>query len=303
MPYEALAIVGPTASGKSELAARVGRKLREKGLDVEFISCDSRKVYKDFDIGTAKPTKYMNEFKWHFISIKEVYESFSAKDFEVKGRELIKKIKSEGKIPIVVGGTWLYLRALELGLFPEKEDRNLRRELEEKLNKEGKERLFAMLKELDPAASCKIHPNDTYRVIRAIEVKLKSGKSITEAGFGELFPIAKFGVYRSKEVLKERIKQRVMKQIEQGLIDEIKTALEKYGEVTPMLKSIACYEPYLYVTGRISLDEMIRLMINHNFRYARYQIKVFSREGTMWFSSDENLVDFITRFVLERNIF
>lgn len=302
MDYYSVAIVGATASGKSEIAVKIGLNLRKLGLDVEFISCDSRKVYKNFDIGTAKPVKYLNEFKWHFIGIKEPNETFSAKDFESCGRQLIKEIKMRGKIPIIVGGTWLYLRALEKGLFPEKEDKQLRKELENILNKEGKQKLVDMLKEIDPKALEKIHINDTYRIIRAIEVKLKTGKSITDEQFGEFFPIAKFGIYRSKEEIKERIRKRVLKQIEQGLVDEIKEALEKYGEVVPLLKSIACYEPYLYIRGKITFDEMVSLMVSHNFRYARYQFKVFSREGTTWFSSEDQLVSFISGLLLERGI-
>lgn len=303
MTYKAVAIVGPTASGKSEIAVRIGRRLREIGLDVEFISCDSRKVYRDFDIGTAKPVRYLGEFRWHFVSIKDATERFSAKEFEVEARRTIEMLRRKGKVPIVVGGTWLYLRALELGLFPESGDRKLRTELEERLRKEGKEGLSLMLKEIDPKAYERIHPNDTYRVMRAIEVKLKTGRSITELGFGDPFPIAKFGVYRSKEVLRERIRRRVIRQIGEGLVEEIRNALERYGEVTPLLKSIACYEPYLYLKNRISFDEMISLMISHNYRYARYQIKVFSREGTMWFSSEDVMEDFIVRFILERGIF
>lgn len=302
MIYYSVAIVGATASGKTEIAVKIGLNLRKHGVDVEFISCDSRKVYKNFDIGTAKPVKYLNEFKWHFISIKEPNERFSAKEFEVLGRKLIEEIKMKGKIPIIVGGTWLYIRALEKGFFSEKEDKELREKLENILNKEGKQKLVDMLKEIDPKALEKIHINDTYRIIRAIEVKLKTGKSITEMHFGEYFPIAKFGIYRSRADIKERIRRRVLKQIEQGLVDEIKEALEKYGEVVPLLKSIACYEPYLYIKGKISFDEMISLMVSHNFRYARYQFKVFSREGTTWFSSEDQLVSFISDFLLEKGI-
>ncbi len=302
MIYYSVAIVGATASGKTEIAVKVGLNLRKHGVDVEFISCDSRKVYRNFDIGTAKPVKYLNEFKWHFISIKEPNERFSAKEFEVLGRKLIEEIKMKGKIPIIVGGTWLYIRALEKGFFSEKEDKELREKLENILNKEGKQKLVDMLKEIDPKALEKIHINDTYRIIRAIEVKLKTGKSITEMQFGEYFPIAKFGIYRSRDDIKERIRRRVLKQIDQGLVDEIKEALEKYGEVVPLLKSIACYEPYLYIKGKISFDEMISLMVSHNFRYARYQFKVFSREGTTWFSSEDQLVSFISDFLLEKGI-
>lgn len=300
--YRAVAIVGATASGKSEIAVRIGRKLREYGFVVEFISCDSRKVYKNFDIGTAKPTKYMDEFRWHLVGIKEPHERFSAKEFEIKAKELINQILSRGRIPIIVGGTWLYLRALERGLFPEVQDQGLRKRLEEILKKQGKEKLIDILKDIDPKALDKIHVNDTYRIIRAIEIKMKSGKSITEIGFTESFPIAKFGIYRSHAVLKERIYRRVMKQIQEGLIDEIRNALALYGEVVPLLKSIACYEPYLYITGKIDFDKMISLMVSHNFRYAKYQIKVFSREGTMWFSSEDKMIDFILSFVLEKGI-
>lgn len=302
LKYRATAIVGATASGKSEIAVKVGLRLKENGADVEFISCDSRKVYKNFDIGTAKPVKYLNQFSWHFINIREPTEKFSAKEFEVLGRQIIEDIKKRGKIPIIVGGTWLYLRALEKGLFSEREDKELRERLQNILKQEGNHKLVDMLREIDPKALEKIHVNDTYRIMRAIEVKLKTGRSITEAQFEEYFPIAKFGIYRGKDEIKKRISSRIQKQIEQGLVEEIKSALGKYGEVLPLLKSIACYEPYLYIKGKVTFDEMISLMVSHNFRYAKYQIKVFSREGTIWFSSEEQMINFISYFLLERGI-
>ena len=115
MKFEAIAIVGQTASGKAEIAVKISRILRERGKEVELISCDSRKVYKYFDIGTAKPTQFLQEFRWHFIDVIEPDQNFSAKRFEKEGRKIIKEIKSAGKIPIVVGGTLLYIRALERG--------------------------------------------------------------------------------------------------------------------------------------------------------------------------------------------
>lgn len=291
--FKAVAIVGSTASGKTEIAVKLARKIRENGREVELISADSRKVYKYFDIGTAKPTDYLDEFRWHFINIIEPYERFSAKKFEELAREIILRIRSEGKIPIVVGGTWLYIRALELGFFDEGEDSTLRYELEKKLAQEGKEKLFEFLKSIDPLSAKKINPNDTYRVIRAIEVKLKTGKSISEIGFKERFPLLKFGIYRSKEVILERIKKRVVKQINMGLIEETRRLKEKFGETTPLLKSIAYYEPYLYITGKITFDDMVKLMIKRNFRYSRYQVKVFSREGVIWFQKEQDMINFI----------
>lgn len=353
--FEAIAIVGATASGKSEIAVKIGRKLREKGYDVEFISADSRKIFKYFDIGTAKPVKYLKEFRWHFISELEPWQKFSAKDFEVKAKEIIKKLKSERKIPIVVGGTWFYIRALEKGLYPEPEDRNLRSELEKILIEKGKAELFEFLKKVDLKAAEKINPNDSYRVIRAIEIKLKTGKSITEIGFldeisGEKFPLLKLGIWRRKSEIKERIKTRIQKQIREGLIEETRYFInetlkkkymiddengnekstqqqeeiipeyegrkdefvedrkelllneldEKYGVKIPaVLMAIACYEPFLYVIGKISFDDMVELMVRRNFKYAKYQLKVFSREGSNWFRNEDELIDFSVRESVE----
>ncbi len=338
MFFEAIAVVGATASGKSEIAVQIARKLREVGHEVELISADSRKIFKYFDIGTAKPVHHLGEFRWHFISEIEPWEKFSAKEFEKKARELIRKLKREGKIPIVVGGTWFYIRALEKGLFPEPEDRKLREELEKVLELKGREELIRILREVDPKALTKISPNDTYRVIRAIEIKKKTGRSITEIKFldqlvGERFPLLKIGIWRRKEELRKRIKERIHKQIKRGLIEEteefvrllekmkesaehnveekhtgkqqveiaemqakIKETQVEIKEIPAVLKAIACYEPYLFITGKITFDEMIELMVRRNFKYAKYQLKVFSREGTNWFDDEKKLVNFAFRF-------
>jgi len=298
--FEALAIVGQTASGKSELAVKIAKILKEKGKDVEIISCDSRKVFKYFNIGTAKPTEFLNQFKWHFIDVVEPYQNFSAKRFEREGRRIIREIKSAGKIPIIVGGTWLYLRALEKGLEDEPEDENIRKELENILQREGKIGLWNLLKKIDPKSAERIHPADSYRVRRALEFKLKTGKSISEASFkdkfGQRFPVLKIAIFRNKSEILERIKARVLKQIQKGLIDETKMLYERFGNTTPLLKSIAYWEPYLYITGKISFEDMIELMIKRNFRYSKYQVKVFSREGTIWFSKEEELIRFAVDF-------
>jgi tRNA dimethylallyltransferase len=305
--FEAIAIVGQTASGKAEIAVKISRILRKIGKEVELISCDSRKVYKYFDIGTAKPTQFLQEFRWHFIDVIEPDQNFSAKRFEKEGRKIIKEIKSAGKIPIVVGGTWLYIRALERGFEDEPEDENIRSQLEDILKKEGKMGLWNLLKNLDPKAAEKIHPSDSYRVRRSLEFKLKTGKSILDARFkediGQRFPILKVAIFRNKEEILERIRSRVLKQIQRGLIEETKMLYEKFGETTPLLKSIAYWEPYLYITGKISFEDMINLMIKRNFRYSKYQVKVFSREGTLWFDEEEKLISFAVDFYLNSENF
>ncbi len=295
--FQALAIVGATASGKSEIAVKICSRLRDNGTEAELISVDSRKIYKYFDIGTAKPPKV--NFKWHLVGILEPTEKFSAKKFEVLAKKLIKEIKEQNKIPILVGGTWLYYRAIEKGLFDEPEDKSLRERLEKKLQQNGKESLWDMLKKIDPKACEKLHPNDTFRIIRAIEVKIKTGRSILELGWkegkGEKFPLLKVGIWRSAEELKRRITQRVTKQIQAGLIEETRKLYESFGESTPLLKSIAYLEPYLYIRGKISYDEMVKMMIKRNFKYGKYQIKVFSRDGTIWFKNEQELINFSIR--------
>jgi tRNA dimethylallyltransferase len=113
----------------------------------------------------------------------------------------------------------------------------------------------------------------------------------------------KVAIFRNKEEILERIKSRVLKQIERGLIEETKMLYEKFGETTPLLKSIAYWEPYLYITGKISFEDMINLMIKRNFRYSKYQVKVFSREGTLWFDEEEKLISFAVDFCLNSEDF
>ncbi len=218
-----LCIVGPTASGKSGLAIRLSKK-----LNAEIISADSMQVSRQMDIGTAKPTaNERREIPHHLIDIATPDEEFTAADFREKAEAAISDIRGRGKNIIVAGGAGLYLRALTKGLAdtPER-DPILREELQEEAANFGPEFLHEKLKKLDPAAAETIHPNNQVRVIRAIEVAMKSGRTLSDHQQAHRFVESPFevmtvGIDVPRDVLYSRIEARVDKMIEAGLKDEV----------------------------------------------------------------------------------
>ena len=274
-----LCILGPTAVGKTDLAIRVA--LRVGG---EIISIDSRQIYRHMDIGTAKPTaKQLQLVAHHMIDCATPDETFSAARFQRAADKAIKQIQGRKKIPMLVGGSGMYFRAVVDGLFDGPEaDPSLRQRLKQEANTSGISWLYDRLKDVDPEAARKIHPNDLVRIIRALEVYELSGKPISqlqkqwESGKSR-YEIIAFGLTRPREDLYQRIEARVDQMMDEGLLDEARSLLEYDRN----LRSMNCFgykELFSFLEGRISLDEAIRLIKQNTRRYAKRQLTWFKKD-------------------------
>ncbi|AHG82689.1 tRNA dimethylallyltransferase [Bibersteinia trehalosi USDA-ARS-USMARC-188] len=268
--------MGPTASGKTDLAIA----LRQR-LPVEVISVDSALIYKGMDIGTAKPSKAEQALAPHrLIDILDPSESYSVMNFREDALREMADITAQGKIPLLVGGTMLYYKALLDGLSPlPSADLAIRAEIEAKAAQIGWAGLHAELLKIDPVAGARINPNDSQRINRALEVFYISGKSMTEltAQQGEAIPyhITQFAIApQDRAVLHQRIEQRFHKMMEQGFEQEVR-ALFARGDLNVDLPSIRCVgyrQMWEYLEGKISLDEAIFKGICATRQLAKRQI-------------------------------
>ncbi|MGB9614235.1 MAG: tRNA (adenosine(37)-N6)-dimethylallyltransferase MiaA [Fervidobacterium sp.] len=273
-------ISGPTGVGKTDLVVELS-----KHLPIEVISMDSRQIYKFMDIGTAKPDPYqLMLVKHHMIDIIEPNEYFNAFLYQKMAKEVEKEVIKNGKIPIYVGGTGLYIDALIKGFFEGvPRDENIRRELS-KLNEQEPGILRKMLEEFDPEAATRIHPQDIKRTIRALEVYLKTGKRISELQNQRHYHDFLLIVLNTdREDLYERINARVEKMIEHGLIDEVKQLVSRYGKDLDAFKTIGYKEIIDYLEGVYTLETAIHLVKRNTRHYARRQIIYLRRfKNAVW---------------------
>lgn len=275
-----IAIVGPTASGKTKLAIEMA-----KNLGTEIISADSRLVYKGFDIGTAKPTKEEQQMvKHHMIDVVEPEYDFSVADFADEARKIISVLHAHSKVPIVAGGTGLYFRILLENYDMPRIEANpqLRADLEKLSNEE----LFAMLKEVDSISAEKIHQNNRVRVIRALEVSLLAGNpfsSIKGIKNNEYEVEWVFPELESREALYDRINKRVDAMISEGLIEETKDLLVKHGKIKNLVNTIGYQEIIEFLDNKISLEEAVEKIKQNTRRYAKRQLTWFRRNPNLHF--------------------
>lgn len=275
-----IAIVGPTASGKTKMAIEMAQK-----LDTEIISADSRLVYKGFDIGTAKPTKEEQLLvKHHMIDVVEPEYDFSVADFADGASKVISELHAKNKVPIVVGGTGLYFRILLENYDMPRVEANpqLRAELENLSNEE----LFAKLSNIDKVSAEKIHQNNRVRVIRALEVSLTTGKpfsSIKGVKENKYDVEWVFPEIESREILYNRINTRVDMMIKDGLVDETKNLLLKHGRIKNLVNTIGYQEIIQYLDGNISIENAIEQIKQNTRRYAKRQLTWFRRNPNLDF--------------------
>jgi tRNA dimethylallyltransferase len=278
-PPPILTITGPTAVGKTELSLEVAKR-----LDAEIVSVDSRQVYKELTIGTAKPSpEALDQVPHHFIGERSVRDPFSAGAYAEAANERIRSILDRGNQPLVVGGATLYLHALQYGLadIPDVDD-EVRARLEERLDQEGKEALYEELQEVDPEQAAEMDPTKTQRVLRALEVYHGTGKTLSyyhehqpEPPFDYLTVV----LNRDRDRLYDRINRRVDRMLENGLLDEVRAVMDIDGIQLdePPLSTIGYREPIQYLRGDIDYDEMVRLVKRNTRRYAKRQLTWFRR--------------------------
>lgn len=297
-------IVGPTASGKTKLSVELA-----KLLNGEIISADSMQIYKYMDIGTAKVTKEEMEGIKHYL-IDEVFpdEEFSVARFQELALKYIEEILQKGKTPIIVGGTGLYVNSLVYNInFSESQgDWGYRDKLTKEAEEKGIEVLFERLKEVDPETADKLHLNDTKRIIRALEVYEQTGKPMSyhvkeSRKIPPKYDFRIIGLSWDRALLYDRINKRVDKMIEDGLLDEVKSLVEKgYDNNTIAMQAIGYKEILAHLRGEMTLDEAIELIKLGSRRYAKRQITWFKRlENLQWVALEEE--DNVTR-ILQKSI-
>src|SRR5271165_1595862 len=304
-----LVILGPTASGKSALAIQLAQQFAG-----EVVSCDSVALYRYFEIGTAKPTREQRaSVPHHLLDIAEPDEPFTAGDYARRAREVVHEIAQRGRLPIVVAGTGLYLRALLEGLFPgPQRSEELRERLRAGAAKRGSPYLHRMLARLDPEAAAKIHANDLPKLVRAIEVCLASRAQMSELwkqrGRDPLrgFRVLRIGLNPSREKLYDRINQRARQMFEQGLVEETRALRERYGErknVTP-LDSLGYKQAAQLLRGELTREQAIAAAQQGHRNYAKRQITWFRREpDVQWlagFGDDPEIVKQAAELVSSR---
>lgn len=278
-----LAIVGPTAVGKTSLSIQLASK-----YNGEIISGDSLQVYRGLDIGTAKVTKdEMGDIPHYLIDIRDIDGTYSAADFQQEGRSLISSITECGKLPIIVGGTGLYIQSLlydyTLGKNDEEFSNELRDELELFHQEFGRQKLWELLQEEDPIAASSIHPNNVKRVIRAIEVKRLTGESLinTQSTPPRLYDHKLLGLTMPRNELYDRINERVDSMIDCGLIEEAKQL--SLNRSNQSAQGIGYKELFPYFDGVCSLEDATNAIKQNSRRYAKRQLTWFrNRMDVEW---------------------
>lgn len=292
MKPKIIVICGPTASGKTALGVELAKK-----IDGEVVSADSMQIYKDMDIGSAKPTKEeMQGIKHYMIDFVSPKQRYNVADYKKQATNAIEEILKKGKIPIVVGGTGLYIDSLIYGIeYQEMEfDEKYRNELEEKAKNEGLEVLYNKAKEIDEEAIKHISPNDKKRIIRILEIYKATGKTKTELEIlskkNEVpYDYKVFAINMDRELLYERINKRVDIMIEQGLIEEVKNITKKYDKYPTAMQALGYKEINEYLDGILTKEEAIEKVKMETRRYAKRQLTWFRKnKQTIWLNGIDN---------------
>ena len=281
-----IVICGPTASGKTALSIELAKK-----INGEIISSDSMQIYKYMNIGTAKPSEEEKEGIQHYLlDFVEPNQRYSVAEFKKDAESAIEEILAKGKTPIVVGGTGLYVDSLIYGIeYQDIElDEKYRKELEERVEKEGLEKLYEEAQKIDPQAMEKISINDQKRILRVLEIYKATGKNKTEQEIesrkkGVKYDYKVFAINWERQLLYERINKRVDIMIEQGLIQEVEELLKKYDNFPTAMQGLGYKEVVEYLQGITTKEEMIEKLKMETRRYAKRQITWFKKnKQTIW---------------------
>ena len=301
-----IVICGPTASGKTALSIKLAKK-----INGEIVSSDSMQIYKDMNIGTAKPTKEeMQDIKHYLIDFISPNQRYSVADYKNDAEKAIQEIIDKGKIPIVVGGTGLYIDTLIYGIeYPKIEfDEEYRNKLDQREKKEGLDKIYEEAKKIDEEAIKKISPNDKKRIFRILEIYHSTGKNKTEQEIisrqkGPKYDYKVFAINIEREKLYERINKRVDIMIENGLIEEVNKLLTKYDEFPTAMQGLGYKEVKEFIENKISKEEMIDKIKQESRRYAKRQITWFKKnKQTIWINGLDKIEDNIELIIKESHI-
>lgn len=281
-------LTGPTAVGKTKLSLELAEK-----IEAEIISTDSMQVYQEMDIGTAKASKTeRNKIKHHLIDFVSPENNYSVSQFQDDSDQLIKEIKYRAKIPLLVGGTHLYIKAvLEGFMLPNIEPApELRNKLEKLAEQKGTEAVHKILEKKDSKTAAKLHPNDLRRVIRAIEIYEQSGKTKSyykkqQQQRPPRYSAYKFALIRNRNNLYQRINQRVEQMVEKGLVEEVKSLLAKHSKLSDTAHQALGYKEIItYLNGDFSFTEAVSEIKKRSRHFAKRQLT--------WLRKEENLIVF-----------
>ncbi|MBC8342455.1 MAG: tRNA (adenosine(37)-N6)-dimethylallyltransferase MiaA [Bacteroidetes bacterium] len=299
-----IAIIGPTASGKTSLGIQLANLL--KG---EIISADSMQIYQFMDIGTAKPTpEELQAAPHHLINIIFPDSPYNAGMFVDQADAVIKSIDQQNKIPIILGGTSLYVKTLIDGMIGATEaPADIKTKIQEDIREKGLEHCYAQLKSLDPESAAELHANDVSRIVRALEVFLTTGQSIKTLQKKHRFADRRYqpffiGLDWPREVLYQRINERVKIMVEQGLVKETAGLLKKgYHKKLPALNSIGYRQAVAFIEGKMTHDEMIADIQQKTRRYAKKQMTWYRKnEEINWLEGNQltsTMLDKIYKFI------
>lgn len=286
MSEKILVVTGPTATGKTALSVELAKK-----LGGEIVSADSMQIYRGMDIGTAKVTKAeMQNIPHHMIDIADPSEDYSVSRYVEEADAAVRGILSRGRLPIVAGGTNLYIDSLIAGLdFAEKaEDAALRESLNKQYDDIGGEAMLEHLRGFDPERAAKLHPADKRRIVRAVEIYLLTGETITRHDEEtkkrpKRYDAVKIALtFADRAVLYDRINARVDKMVSDGLFDEVKGLLDSgLSPACTSMQAIGYKEPAAYFRGEMSKDEAIELIKLSSRRYAKRQLTWLRRDTTV----------------------
>ncbi|MFS0751767.1 tRNA (adenosine(37)-N6)-dimethylallyltransferase MiaA [Oceanobacillus sp. 1P07AA] len=301
MKETVISIVGPTAVGKSLLGIEMAKR-----FNGEVISGDSTQVYKGMDIGTAKVTKEEKDgIRHHMIDIIFPDESFSVADFQLHAKKCIDDVLRRGKLPILVGGSGLYIQALlyNYNFSEQRRDQSFTKRMEELIEQKGPDDLYTRLKEVDPVQAAKVHPNNHRRLIRALEVYETTGMTMTEYQQQQQLespynPII-VGLDMERTVLYDRINQRVDHMINMGLIEEVRNLIEQGYEDCQSMHAIGYKEIIQHISGNQPIEYAIDDLKQNSRKYAKRQLTWFrNKMNVQWYKVEPKLIEEKIEFIL-----
>ncbi|WP_204414677.1 tRNA (adenosine(37)-N6)-dimethylallyltransferase MiaA [Bacillus tianshenii] len=293
-----IVIIGPTAVGKTRLSVELAQR-----VNGEIISGDSMQIYKEMDIGTAKVSKEeMQGVPHYLIDVKEPTEPYSVAEFQQEVRELIDRISVKGCIPIIAGGTGLYIQSVlfDYQFSDVGKNEEIRMRLERQVEEEGMDAVYGELRKIDPVSAANIHPNNVRRVIRALEVFHTTGKTMAEFQESQeqelLYDVAFVGLTMDREALYDRINLRVDLMVEQGLFEEVESLYKKGIRDCQSIQAIGYKELYRYFNGMLTKEQAIDALKQNSRRYAKRQLTWFrNKMDVTWF----DMTDAVFEDILE----